>query len=69
MELDLVAMVPDIPRNLPQFHDERSSPTFASVASAQPDEVSFLNTCPFDCDAAFEESQPSYAILCVDRFE
>jgi hypothetical protein len=69
MWLDLVAMIPDIPSNFPEFHDERGGPTFASVLSAEPDEVSFLNACPFDGDAAFKECMPPETVLGVNSFE
>jgi hypothetical protein len=69
MQFDLVAMSPDVPSDFPEFHDERGGPTFASVASAEPDEVGFLNACPFGRDAALKECKPPEMVLGVNSFE
>jgi len=66
MLLDLVAVIPQIPRNFPKFHNERGGPSFAGVASAKSEEVSVLCSSPFDSDASFKESEPSDLVLCID---
>ena len=65
--LHLAAGIPRIPCNFPKFHNERGSPLFAGVSSAEPEEVlSFLCPSPFDSDAPFKDSKPSSAVFCID---
>jgi hypothetical protein len=69
MWLDLVAMIPDIPSNFPEFHEKRGGPTFAGVASAEPNEVGLWNAYPFDGGAAFKECKPPETVLSLNSFE
>ena len=67
--LHLVVVIPRVPRNFPKFHNERGGPSFAGVSSAEPEEVSFLSSGPFDSNASLEESESSNAVLRIDCLE
>ena len=46
--LDLVAVIPQIPCNFPKFHNKRGSPSFAGVASTEPEETNkIVSSCWF----------------------
>ena len=66
MLLCLVAVIPKISCNFPEFHDKRGGPSFAGVSLAKPEEVSLLCPRPLNSDASFEESKPSDAVFCSD---
>jgi hypothetical protein len=53
VELDLVAIVPQIPCNFPKLYIERWYPAFPGILLPEPKEVRFLHTGPFDGDRAF----------------
>ena len=69
MLLDLVMVISKIPCNFPLFQNKRGSPSFAGVVSTKPNEVSFLNTGPFNSNASFKESQPTDTVLGVNGLE
>lgn len=49
VELNLIAVVPSVPSNFPDFHDERSCAALSCISVPKPDEVSFLHSSPCDC--------------------
>jgi len=55
VELHLISMIPEVPRNLIHFDHHCYGPSLSRVAFAKPHIVGLLNARPFKGDAAFKK--------------